>query len=54
MVQKEVSFQYAPFVIEVGKIKEFAQAIGLENSIYYDLEAAKSAGFRDIPIPSTF
>lgn len=42
------------FEVERGKIREFAQAIGDTNPIYYKLEAAQAAGYRDIPIPPTF
>ncbi|MFC4024081.1 MaoC family dehydratase N-terminal domain-containing protein [Oceanobacillus longus] len=42
------------FKVEEGKIKEFAEAIGDENPIYYDVEKAKNEGFDKIPIPLTF
>ena len=47
-------FDYSPFLIEAGKIKEFAKALQLENPIYMDLEAAKAAGYRGILAPPTF
>jgi len=49
-----MTFEEFTFTIERGKIREFAKAIGDDNPIYYDIEAAKKAGFRDIPIPPTF
>lgn len=42
------------FVIERGKIREFAQAIGDTNPIYFSEEAAQKEGFQSIPIPPTF
>jgi len=48
------AFEPFQFVIERGKIKEFALAIGDDNPIYYQLEAAITNGYRDIPIPLTF
>lgn len=54
MSGQEMVFDYAPFLIEAGKIKEFAKALQLENPIYRDVEAAKSAGYRGIPTPPTF
>ena len=42
------------FEIERGKIKEFCKAIGETNPIYFDISAAKAAGFQDIPVPPTF
>lgn len=47
-------FDYAPFLIEAGKIKEFAKALQLENRVYVDAEVAKAAGYRGIPAPPTF
>lgn len=49
-----MSFEPFHFTIERGKIKEFAIAIGDENPLYMSIEAAKEAGFRDVPIPPTF
>jgi acyl dehydratase len=47
---------YPPHQYEVGKekIREYAHAVGEENPIYFDREAAKEAGFRDIPAPPMF
>lgn len=42
------------FTIERGKIREFAQAIGLEDAVYSDINVARQAGHRDIPAPLTF
>ena len=48
--------QYPPFEYEVGKekIREYAQAVGEDNPVYFDREAAKAAGFRDVPAPPMF
>jgi len=45
-----------PATYEVGaeKIREFANAIGAENPVHQDHEAAKSAGFRDLVAPPMF
>ena len=47
---------YPPFEYEVGKekIREYAHAVGEDNPIYFDRDAAKAAGFRDIPAPPMF
>jgi acyl dehydratase len=47
---------YPPFAYEVGKekIREYAQAVGEENPVYFDRQAARDAGFRDIPAPPMF
>ena len=47
---------YPPHTYEVGKEKigEYARAVGEDNPIYYDRDAAKEAGFRDVPAPPMF
>jgi acyl dehydratase len=47
---------YPPYEYEVGKekIREYAQAVGEDNPLYYDREEARAAGFRDIPAPPMF
>jgi acyl dehydratase len=47
---------YPPYEYEVGKekIREYAQAVGEDNPVYFDREAARAAGFRDIPAPPMF
>lgn len=42
------------FRIEVGKVREFARAIGAEDPIYHDEETAQSRGHPAIPAPPTF
>ena len=54
MSQEEQILQSFTYTIERGKIQEFAQAIGDDHRIYYDVEAAQREGYRDIPIPPTF
>jgi acyl dehydratase len=51
-----VGMEFPPFefLIEKGKIKEFARALGDGNPLYYDEELAKSMGFRSIPAPPTY
>ena len=47
---------YPAYEYEVGKekIREYAQAVGEDNPVYYDREQALSAGFRDVPAPPMF
>lgn len=42
------------YQIESSKIKEFADALGFENSIYQDIHFAKEKGYRNIVAPPTF
>jgi len=36
------------------KIKEYANALGIDNPVHQDVEAARAAGFRDVPAPPMF
>ncbi len=36
------------------KIKEYATALGLDNPVHFDVEAARAAGFRDVVAPPMF
>jgi len=36
------------------KIKEYANALGIDNPVHFDVEAAKAAGFRDVVAPPMF
>jgi acyl dehydratase len=36
------------------KIKEYARAMGIENPVHFDVEAARAAGFRDVVAPPMF
>ena len=40
--------------VERGKIAEFARATFSDRPIFTDPEAARQAGFRDVPAPPTF
>ncbi|MEX1141788.1 MAG: MaoC family dehydratase N-terminal domain-containing protein [Thermoleophilaceae bacterium] len=48
--------KYPPFEYEVGKekIREYADAVGEDDRVYFDRAAAKEAGFRDVPAPPMF
>ncbi|AKE00084.1 acyl dehydratase [Rhodococcus erythropolis] len=39
---------------ERGRLRFFAKAIGETDPLYFDVEAAKAAGHRDLPVPPTF
>jgi acyl dehydratase len=47
---------WPPFSYEVGleKIREYANAIGEQNPVHHDREAARGAGFRDVVAPPMF
>jgi acyl dehydratase len=47
---------YDPFEYEVGreKIREYANAVGETNQVYFDRKTAQDAGFRDVAAPPMF
>jgi acyl dehydratase len=47
---------YPPATYEVGaeKIREYAGAIGADNPVHHDREAALAAGYRDLVAPPMF
>jgi acyl dehydratase len=47
---------YEPVTYTVGreKIREYASAIGAENPVHHDADAAKAAGYRDLVAPPMF
>ena len=44
----------ATYQVGREKIKEYAKALGLDNPVHFDVEAAKAAGFRDVVAPPMF
>lgn len=48
------SFPEYTFVVERGKIREFAEAIGDMKDIYLDPGKAAGAGYADVTVPPTF
>lgn len=55
-LRERVGLAVEPWRYEVGaeKIREYATAVGETSPIYYDREAARSEGFRDVVAPPTF
>lgn len=43
-----------PYLVGREKIREFARSLGDSDSLYFDVEVARSAGFRDLIAPPTF
>ncbi len=43
-----------PFEVERGRLRAFARSIGETNPVYRDVDAARAAGHRDLPVPPTF
>lgn len=41
-------------VVERGALRFFAKATGQTNPVYIDVDAARAAGHRDLPVPPTY
>jgi acyl dehydratase len=54
--QKWIGHELAPSIFEVerGRLRAFARAIGECDPVYTNVEAAREAGYRDLPAPPTF
>jgi acyl dehydratase len=55
-VEAATSLHFAPltFDVERGRLRSFARAIGETDPVYRDVEVARAAGLRDLPVPPTF
>jgi len=51
-----VGKEWPAVTYEVGreKIREYSYALGLENQVHFDRDAAQAAGFRDVVAPPMF
>lgn len=54
--RKWIGHEFPPceFPLERGRLRAFAAAIGEVDPIYTDVEAARAAGYPDLPAPPTF
>ncbi|MFL5827347.1 MAG: MaoC family dehydratase N-terminal domain-containing protein [Thermoleophilaceae bacterium] len=54
--RRNVGKSYPPYEYEVGreKIREYANAVGENEPVYHDPDAAKAAGFRNVVAPPMF
>jgi acyl dehydratase len=43
-----------PYLVGREKIREFASAVGLDDALHLDVEAARAAGYADLVAPPTF
>jgi acyl dehydratase len=51
LAETEIVFELP---VERGKVREFAQAVGEHNPIYFDADYARGEGFPDVLAPPTF
>jgi acyl dehydratase len=48
------TYDAVTYTVGREKIREYASAIGAENPVHHDPEAAKAAGYRDVVAPPMF
>lgn len=49
-----VTFEPFEVCLERGRLRSFASATGQDDAVYTDVEAARAAGHRDLPVPPSF
>jgi hypothetical protein len=54
--EKARALVFPSFAVEVerGRLRFFAKSIGETDPVYTDVDAARRAGHRDLPVPPTF
>jgi acyl dehydratase len=54
--KQAIGKRFGPVSYAVGreKIREYASAVGETNPLYFDLDAARAAGYRDVVAPPMF
>ena len=48
------TFEPAEFEVDADRIRQYADAVGEDNPVHHDPEAARAAGFRDVVAPPMF
>jgi acyl dehydratase len=48
------SWEPASFEVEADRVTKYAEAIGADNPVHSDADAARAAGFRDVVAPPMF
>ena len=51
MAEEELFFD---LTVELGHVQEFARAVGEDNPVFFDAEAAEQQGFPNVVAPPTF
>lgn len=55
-MREEIGVESEPWPYEVTTtgVRAFARGVGYEDLVYYDLEAARAAGYRQLPAPPCY
>lgn len=55
-MKSKIGWTSEPWIYEVSRssVRAFARGVGYTDPVYYDIDAAKKAGYRDLPAPATY
>ena len=55
-MRSQIGKESPPYTLEVTStsVRAFARGVGYTDPVYYDREAARRAGYRDLPAPPTY
>jgi hypothetical protein len=55
-MRSQIGWTSKPWIYEVSRssVRAFARGVGYTDLVYYDVEQAKKAGYRDLPAPPTY
>ncbi len=55
-IKSKIGWTSTPWEYEVTRtsVRAFARGVGYDDLVYYDVEAARKAGYRDLPAPATY
>jgi hypothetical protein len=53
---RAIATEFPPLTVDVerGRLRFFAHSIGETDPVYFDVDAARAAGHRNLPVPPTF
>ena len=55
-MKSKIGWESAPWTYEVTttSVRAFARGVGYTDPVYFDIEAAKKAGYRNLPAPPSY
>ncbi len=55
-MKAQIGWTSSPWSYEVTRtsVRAFARGVGYTDLVYYDVESARKAGYRDLPAPTTY
>ena len=55
-MKQKIGLESDPWIYEVttSSVRAFARGVGYTDMVYYDVDVAKAAGYRSLPVPPTY